>query len=97
MTIRRRDGVVSVASNALTWTKNNGRISIYVPYTDKHTLRNAYRLSFDWWTALLNIFTGQSSFTIIHDREMGEETFVENGGLYERKDDGTFRLLQAIR
>ena len=96
MTIRRRDGVVSVASNALTGTKNNGRISIYVPYTDKHTLRNAYRLSFDWWTALLNIFTGQSPVTIIQDREMGEETFVENGGLYERKDDGTFRLLQAI-
>ena len=96
MSICRRDKVVSVDASALVGTKNNGRLAIYVPYTENHGLRNAYRLSLGWWTALLNIFTGESPITIIQDREMGEETFVENGGLYARKADGSFRLLQEI-
>ena len=96
MSICRRDKVVSVDASALVGTKNNGRLAIYVPYTENHGLRNAYRLSLGWWTALLNIFTGESPITIIQDREMGEETFVENGGLYARKADGSFRLLQVI-
>lgn len=96
MSICRRDKVVSVDAGALAGTKDNGRLTIYVPYTENHGLRNAYRLSVRWWTALFNIFTGESPVTIIQDREMGEETFVENGGLYARKADGSFRLLEVL-
>ena len=96
ISIARRDDVVSVSADALSGTKENGHLSIYVPYTEGHGLRTAYRLSADWWWALLDIPTWQSPVTIIKDRVMEEETFLEDGGLYQRNYDGTCRLLQAL-
>ena len=96
ISIARRDDVVSVSADALSGTKENGHLSIYVPYTEGHGLRTAYRLSADWWWALLDIPTWQSPVTIIKDRVMEEETFLEDGGLYQRNYDGTCRLLQVL-
>lgn len=96
ISIARRDDVVSVSADALSGTKENGHLSIYVPYTEGHGLRTAYRLSTDWWWALLDIPTWQSPVTIIKDRVMEEETFLEDGGLYQRNCDGTCRLLQVL-
>lgn len=96
ISIARREDVVSVSADALSGTKENGHLSIYVPYTEGHGLRTAYRLSADWWWALLDIPTWQSPVTIIKDRVMEEETFLEDGGLYQRNYDGTCRLLQAL-
>ena len=87
---------MSVSADALSGTKENGHLSIYVPYTEGHGLRTAYRLSADWWWALLDIPTWQSPVTIIKDRVMEEETFLEDGGLYQRNYDGTCRLLQVL-
>lgn len=94
--ISNKNTVVSVKSNSFSGTKKNKNLTIYVPYTDGHALRNAYWQSFDWWWALRDAANWQSLCTIIKDRVMEEETFVENGGLYEKKYDGTYCLLQIL-
>ena len=96
MSILNRSKVVSVASNVFDGTSEDGGLVIYVPYTDNHELRNSYHLAWDWWSALWNWSFDQTPFTVIKDRVMEEWTFVENGGLYERRMDGSLCLVQAM-
>lgn len=94
--INSKDQIVSVESDAFSGTKNNGVLSIYVPYTENHALLKQYWKNWDWIWALTDILSGQTVYTIITDTAIGEDSFVENGGLYEIKNDGSYRLVQMI-
>ena len=91
-----QEQVVSVEGNAFRGTKDNGVLSIYVPYTEEHALLRQYWEAWDWIWALTDLLSGQTVYTIIKDTAIGEDSFVENGGLYEIKSDGSYRLVQMI-
>lgn len=91
MIIKNADKMVTIDYRAMWESWKNQTLRIYVPATENHVLLNQYRSSWDWGFVL---FGKQDE--VIQEMTLRDDTFIENGGIYNPLEDGTYRLEKVI-
>ena len=91
MIIKNSEKMVAIDHLAMWKSWANQTLRIYVPVTENHALLKQYRNSGYWQVVLL-----WRQNEIIQEMTLEDDTFIENGGIYNPLENGTYQLEKVI-
>ena len=91
MILRNPEKRVEIDAYAMWESWKNQVLKIYVPATEGHALLYQYWYSRNW-----NWVLSWKTQSVIQEMTLNDETFIENGGVYNPLEDGSYRLEQVL-